>query len=338
MVDHLHLLAILTDPLAGNLFGQQSQQAGGGLFGLGASQQQQQQLPQPNRSLFGTSNQPTTNFGISQPQQRLQQQQQQSLPTDGSLLNSQNYQNPQHILGQSQTPNRTSLWAPGQSIANPNRTIPEQIAKITSKWTARSAASDLTYYFYNFVGDEKALFYRPGPTEDEKSWDDALSRKPGPGYIPILAIGFQDLGSRVIAQQRQLAMYRVRLHEIDDKLTALLRRHNTDVSTRAAAARARHDALAQRCLALATRVQLLRNRGYALEPAEEQLKRRMGALAAAVEDPAGRARSDDVWGRLLMVRERMQMLREDMGFRVEEAKVPRMDGGTVAKVQKVSSF
>lgn len=155
-------------------------------------------------------------------------------------------------------------------------------------------------------------FYKAGPNEDPKAWDEALSKKPGPGFIPVLCVGFAQLGERIKNQQRNLAHYNARLHEINNSLSLMLQTHDTKTSIRAMDARRKHLVLKQRYLALATKVQVLRNRGYAMGGDEEDLKTKLQALERGVSDPGLGARGEEIWARMLTVQERAKLLKAEI--------------------------
>lgn len=111
-------------------------------------------------------------------------------------------------------------------------------------------------------------------------------------------------------------MFRHRLHEIQGKLTALQSRHDLVTSIKQEDCRRRHTALARRALSLAAKVQVLKNRGYALQTDEELLKKRLEGLAREVGDPAVRGRVNEIWARMMVVSEQARKMEESVG-RVE---------------------
>lgn len=157
-----------------------------------------------------------------------------------------------------------------------------------------------------------APYYRPGPNEDPKAWEEALTNKPGPGYIPVLCVGFAQMGERIKLQQRNLSNFNVRLHEINSSLTKMMQEHETKTSIRTIDARRKHVVLKQRCLALATKVQVLRNRGYAMAGDEEDLRTKLLALEKNVTDPGLGARGEEIWARMLIVQDRARTLRNEI--------------------------
>lgn len=131
--------------------------------------------------------------------------------------------------------------------------------------------------------------------------------------VPVLAKGFKDLDHRVKSQEQQVNLFRHRLHEIQDKLAALQSRHDLMTSIKLEDCRRRHTALSRRALSLAAKVQVMKNRGYALQPEEEQLKKRLEALSRAVWDPAVRGRVNEIWARMMVVSEQARMMEATVG-------------------------
>ncbi|KAF4872190.1 Nucleoporin NUP57 [Colletotrichum siamense] len=291
-------------------------QTGGGLFGgggfgstLGQStqqpQQQQQQQPaqqQGGLSLFGQPQQnqgSTLGFGQSsaQPQQgqQQQQQQQQQMPS----------------LSQSQAQLSSSLWQPGRDTPQNQKPIPEQMALIIEKWNPTNPNCAFKHYFYNKVDEAAVPFYKPGPHEDPKEWEEALQKKPAPGFIPVLCTGFNGVAARLQTQKKVVGELNVRLHQINASLDAILSRHDLETSVRALAARRRHVVLRERCLALAARVQVLRNRGYAMSGDEDDLRLKLAELERSVQDPALAAREEELWSRLIVLRDYADQLMKE---------------------------
>ena len=128
----------------------------------------------------------------------------------------------------------------------------------------------------------------------------------------MIAIGFQELFARIVTQMQTLNAYNTRLHEINGCLEALLQKHDLVITIRAMDAKRRHTALSQRCLALATKVQVLRNRGYAMGGEEEDLKKKLFELEKGVFDPALGGRAEEIWARMVGIRERTRVLQEEM--------------------------
>lgn len=183
---------------------------------------------------------------------------------------------------------------------------------LMKKWSPDAPECYFQYYFYNNVGVERVPYYGPAPGEDEQKWDDALARKPDENSVPVLCKGFRSLGERLSLQVQAVQGLQARLHEINNSLTAQQQGHDLDISVRAADARRRHIALSQRCLRLATKVQVLRNRGYVMDSGEEALKKKLVDLERGAFDPSLGGRQDEVWARLVGIRERARLLQSEM--------------------------
>ncbi|OQE40900.1 hypothetical protein PENCOP_c005G03109 [Penicillium coprophilum] len=346
---------------------------GANTFGGGASAAPQQQAG----SMFGNPQKPQNSFGSSafgQPQQQQQGSafgsslqkpqgslfsggQQQTQQTTGGLGGlgglGANTQQP-NAFGQQQsqfgqntmtTPQpqqqqpslSSSLWSPGRAITGVHRTVPMQVAIIKDKWDPPSQSSPFRAYLYNNVGEEAAPFYQPGPEDDESKWEEALRKRPGPGYVPVLVKGFWDLGKRAQRQRDFLTMMQSRLHEINNCLTGLLSKHDLNLSVKIADCRRKHIILSKRCLALAAKTQILRNRGYAMDEAEEQLKKKLVELERAVFDPSLNGRAEEIWARMLAIHEHSKRLQVEMdraGVNVTQAE-DDIDEQTLKTAKKI---
>ena len=185
------------------------------------------------------------------------------------------------------------------------------MAILYEKWNPEQPNCAFKHYFYNNVPPEQVPYYRPGPGEDERKWEEALSKKPTPGSIPLLASGFPALAQRLRTQVMAVQALQARLHEINDSLVELMQNHDLVISVRTAEAKRKHTVLSQRCLNLASKVQVLRNRGYVMDAAEENLKKKLMQLEHAVCDPVFSGRSEEIWARMMGLRERARILQED---------------------------
>ncbi|EUC38517.1 hypothetical protein COCCADRAFT_82975 [Bipolaris zeicola 26-R-13] len=326
---------------AGGLFGQSQQQqqqpqqssnTGGGLFGsaapaqnnttslFGSTQPQQQQTT--GSSLFGQPQQQQNASAslFSQPQQQAQQQQ----PNMSNSLFGASLQ-PAPILtsvqAQSIQQQREGLPQLRQSSAQPfagstmsghrEKSVVEQIRILNNKWDPENPECVFQFYFYNSVKPEEAPFYGPSQGEDERKWEEALSKKPSPGAIPVLARGFEQVGERIRQQAAAVTALRTRLHEINNSLSLLKDAHELTVASRITEAKRKHIVFTQRTLALATKVQILRNRGYVMDPQEEDLKKKLIELEKQTFDPVLGGRQEEIWARMSSVRERARILQEE---------------------------
>lgn len=141
-----------------------------------------------------------------------------------------------------------------------------------------------------------------------------------------------------VAEMAVSSLYQ-RVNEINESLRQRIEDHDLKFTVRTMEARRKHIALSRRTLALATKVQVLRNRGYALDGAEEELKTKLSKLQQTVQDPVLSGRQEELWARMTVVRERAGMLKE------ETEKLGKLAGGgqdvelldeeTMGRVKKV---
>jgi nuclear pore complex protein Nup54 len=220
------------------------------------------------------------------------------------------------------------------------KTIPDQMLTLAEKWEPSSPSCAFQHYFYNHVPEEQAPYYAPSPGEDEAKWEEALKKKPSPGSIPVLARGPLALGRRLEIQAQWVKAVQARLHEINGALKARLEAHDLQYSVRAADARRKHVVLSRRCLSLATKVQFLRNRGYAMDGAEEQLGARLQKLEQIAFDPMVSGRQEEIWARLSVLRERAMLLKTEtdkLAGNISTTGEGPLDEEQMKRVEKVRS-
>lgn len=324
-----------TQPSGGSLFGASQQKTETKPFSFPSLQTQTQTQAPAQTSIFGGSTQPTKpgtfTFGLSQ-QQNDANVQAQSRPLDQTLrfgnasVNSQQY--------------AQSLWEEGRGLGV-YRSIPAQMEIVKDKWDAASLQSPLRTYLYRYVGDEKeALQYRPVPNlEDENRWEDAVAKRPGPEWVPLLVRGFAELAQKGKQQMEMIAKCNMLLHEINTSLDIQLETHNQKVSARLAECKRRQQAASKRTLALAVKVQILRNKGYVMDNAEEELKSKLEKLERDILDPALDAREQEIWARMLGIRERAKRLKSEMDKITPSAisDEPALDETTIQQAKEVRS-
>lgn len=316
----------------GGLFG--SSTTGGGLFG---SQPAQQPKPfslntsqQTGGSVFGAPAQQSTTtqpglFSLSQPQT----QQPPQRPFDQTLRFGTSTNTDQNAL--------QPMWEEGRGLGV-YRSIPAQMNVIKDKWDAATLSSPLRTYLYQHVGDEtEALRYRPGPGEDEDKWEEAIRKRPGPEWVPLLVRGFAELGRKAQLQNDALARCNMMLQEINNSLNIQMEVHQQKIAARLAECKKRQLATSRRTLALAVKIQILRNKGYVMDNAEEELKSKLEALERNVFDPSLDAREQEIWARMLGIRERAKRLKAEMDKIVPAATAeePALDEGTIRTAKQV---
>lgn len=225
------------------------------------------------------------------------------------------------------------LWADEINLPD-DQVVPQRIQALFEKWNPTSSDCSFKYYFYNKVDEAQVPFYHPGPNENPKEWEEALQNKPAPGMMPVLASGFAAVAERLKAQRIAIGLFNQKLHEINNCLDAILSKHDLDWSVKMIEARRKHDLLRRRTLVLARKVQVLRNRGYALSGDEDELRIKLETMERSVQDPAVNARLDELWSRLIFLRQQAQVLQAELAKKgLSEEQV--LDGEVEVKVKKV---
>ena len=221
------------------------------------------------------------------------------------------------------------------------KTVMDQMEAAYLKWHPYSATTLFQAYLYNSINPDQAPFYGPTPADDEAKWEEALRNRPNPATIPTSVRGFRELGLRAVGQRQALDVLHGRLHEIVEGLNAILRKHDLDISTRAVAARRRHIRLSNKCLTLAAKAQILKNRGYALDGAEEELRKKLLAMEKKVFDPALNGRGEEIWARMVGMRERGRQLEREFeraGRTMEQSQTKVIDESVFARCRQVYQF
>lgn len=222
-----------------------------------------------------------------------------SKPTD-SLLQSQT--NTQSINRSNNNP--LSL----DQAAAVHASVTDNLLKIKDSFDPTSPNCAFQHYFYNKVPADQALLYSKPPNQSQDKWDEAIAKRPDASSIPVLAIGFSDLQKRAALQENQVAAYRGRMHEINNKLDELGTRHDIYTTVKSAEIKNRHRKLVHRTLALAVKIQVLKSRGFVLRPDEEQLKQTLENLNSQIDDPAVFGRINEVWARMGVLRQKAKAL------------------------------
>lgn len=193
--------------------------------------------------------------------------------------------------------------------------IQDQLVRLKNAWDPTHSDCIFQAYFYNRVAPETASLYTKPDDHKQSAWDEAVAARPDNSVVPVLARGFNDLQARLDAQQQQINIYRTRMHEIADKLKELNDRHLLHATPKTDAARRNHMQLTRRSLQLATKVQVLKCRGYALRPEEEQLRARLQTLESQLKDPTTFGRIDEIWAKMTLLRQKKKSAEEEIKAR-----------------------
>ncbi|AJR97431.1 AEG_G0021420.mRNA.1.CDS.1 [Saccharomyces cerevisiae] len=287
-----------TTATTGGLFGSKPQGSttNGGLFGSGT----QNNNTLGGGGLFGQSQQPQTNTApglgntvSTQPSFAW------SKPLTGSNLQQQQQQQ------QIQVPlQQTQAIAQQQQLSNYPQQIQEQVLKCKESWDPNTTKTKLRAFVYNKVNETEAILYtKPGQVLQEE-WDQAMEKKPSPQTIPIQIYGFEGLNQRNQVQTENVAQARIILNHILEKSTQLQQKHELDTASRILKAQSRNVEIEKRILKLGTQLATLKNRGLPLGIAEEKMWSQFQTLLQRSEDPAGLGKTNELWARLAILKER----------------------------------
>lgn len=215
--------------------------------------------------------------------------------------------------------------------------IVEQLQRLKNAWDPTHPDCAFQHYFYNRVPpDEVALYVKPLHHNQQK-WDEAVANRPENSVVPALAVGFSDIQKRVQLQEQQVMAYRVRMHEIVNKLGELSQKHDLSTTIKISEATLRHLELARRSLALAAKVQVLKGRGYALQSEEENLKQRLKELSIKINDPSVFGRMNELWARMTFIREKAKSIEKEREGGIMISINWRKDEEQLEKIAKVLS-
>lgn len=286
-----------TTATTGGLFGSKPQGSttNGGLFGSGT----QNNNTLGGGGLFGQSQQPQTNTApglgntvSTQPSFAW------SKPSTGSNLQQQQQQQIQVPLQQ------TQAIAQQQQLSNYPQQIQEQVLKCKESWDPNTTKTKLRAFVYNKVNETEAILYtKPGHVLQEE-WDQAMEKKPSPQTIPIQIYGFEGFNQRNQVQTENVAQARIILNHILEKSTQLQQKHELDTASRILKAQSRNVEIEKRILKLGTQLATLKNRGLPLGIAEEKMWSQFQTLLQRSEDPAGLGKTNELWARLAILKER----------------------------------
>ncbi|KAK5781871.1 FG-nucleoporin NUP57 PWA37_000835 [Arxiozyma heterogenica] len=279
---------------------------GGGLFGSQQQQQQQQQTQpaltnQPSFAWSRTNNTTTanantninTNIGLTQ----------QQFPQQSSLS----------LLPQNNQPSIYALQQQ-QTTANYPQQIQEQIIKCKESWNPTSFKSKLRAFVYNKVNETESMLYTKPPYIIQEEWDLAMENKPRGNYnvIPIQLNGFDDLNQRNQLQIENVAQIRLILKEMLDKNTQLQQRHELDTAARILKVQSRNIQIERRILKLGSQLAILKNKGLPMSISEEKMWNQFKNLLKRSEDPAGLGKTNELWARLSVLKERAKTISDQL--------------------------
>lgn len=186
----------------------------------------------------------------------------------------------------------------------------DQLQRVHDAWNPQSVNCAFKHYFYNQVPPEQVGLYAMPQGQDPSRWERAVQARPNASCVPVLAVGFTDLEKRVKQQDEQVNAYRMRMHEINEKLVELSNRHDLHTTVKLLEMRERHAKLARRALQIAVAIQLLSNSGRVLSSQEELFQRQAQKMLQKVEDPSVYGSLSEAWARVKTLQERQRANRQ----------------------------
>ncbi|KAG0070399.1 hypothetical protein BGZ89_000736 [Linnemannia elongata] len=192
-------------------------------------------------------------------------------------------------------------------IGNVKPQIPvwQLLMNIKNAWDPTHPNCAFKHFFYNFVHPDDVNKYGPPPNVEIYDWNQALQECPDREcMVPALAVGFDDLKKRMEAQNDMTEMQRIKLEEIEAKMSQITQFHLLQTASKVREFKRRHIQLAQRVLTLMKRVQILRNRGVPLRADEEVLRVRLENALEQLRNPAHfRGKITELWAQLQILKD-----------------------------------
>ncbi|RXW20852.1 hypothetical protein EST38_g4994 [Candolleomyces aberdarensis] len=322
----------------GGLFGSTNTQAGatgGGLFGSTTTQPNAtagglfgSTAPRPaGAGLFGST--AGNLFGGQQPQQQQQQQQQQPQQQQAGGLFGQSTANTNNTLFGNRTTLGTSAFGqPASTLgvstlgassllssrsnvsSNPNANdaqtqfskLTESIEAIFNAWNPASPQCRFQHPFYNLVDPNQVSMYgRPSNVLSDATWEKAVQGNPDPScFVPVVALGFDDIRERVEAQSKQADDHQQKLKDLKTRLETLSSRHSVSNVARLQRATTLQTQITHRLLQLIQHLHLMipAVRSSAIRPEEEQLRGKLEEIEDELRKGRVKAKLNELWALL----------------------------------------
>lgn len=184
--------------------------------------------------------------------------------------------------------------------------------KCKDSWDPTSSKTKLRAFVYNKINGTDALTYNKPMNISQEVWDEALDKKPSPNVIPTEVLGFEGLNQRTQLQRENVAQARVILNQILENSTQLQQKHELDTAARIVKAQSRNTQIGKRILGLGTRLAILKSRGLPLSVSEEKMWSQFQALLQRSNDPAGLGKTNELWARLAVLKERAKNISDQL--------------------------
>jgi len=206
--------------------------------------------------------------------------------------------------------------------------IAAQLEAFTHAFSKESPYCKFRQVFYNMVPPGEAVRYGRPANFPPELWDLAQRDNPDPtSFVPVLAVGFDDIQKRRRAQEVQAEAYDGKLREIQTNLVNLSKKHEGETAVKLLEYKRRHLELTHRVLRIMKGLEVQRCRSYPLMPEEDNLRIKLEGLQRELDRPT------QFKGRVSELESLVQMLAEaDLGQ--QEAFVVT-DEGSLKQTQAV---
>lgn len=184
--------------------------------------------------------------------------------------------------------------------------------KCKNSWDPTSNKTKLKAFVYNKANEADALALNKPVNIPQEEWDEALDKRPSSNVVPVEVLGFEGLNQRTQLQRENVAQARVLLNQILENATQLQQKHELATASRIVKAKSRNTQIVRRILELGTRLAILKSRGLPLSVAEEKMWSQFQALLERSNDPAGLGKTNELWARLAVLKERAKNLSDQL--------------------------
>jgi nuclear pore complex protein Nup54 len=178
-----------------------------------------------------------------------------------------------------------------QQPATPTNEIEKQLIEIKNAYDPNSPQSRFHAIFYNRIDPKlTAASYVQHQLASAKMWENAQQNNPDPSsFVPVLAIGFEDIRKRMIAQQDARLALTSAVESMQKSVEDM--RNVFEANTRGEIEELRHvhEGLAHRLLAVLNRVDCSRAKDAPYSPEEVQYRQRLNSIATSIAGPNGLA-------------------------------------------------
>jgi len=140
--------------------------------------------------------------------------------------------------------------------------------------------------FYNKVEPEDVPKYHKPANITDQQWEEAKANSPDPTcMVPVFAIGFQDLFSRVTIQNQVSEDHARILESYKETLKNFRKKHDLEISAKIQEYKQNQAELSLRLLKIMVKFECFRTRGYPVQPSEEHWRNVLEHIQKELNSP-----------------------------------------------------